>query len=310
MGDGSDALPSCIWEVTDLLNKPEKAAWLFILPSMLILLVFTIVPVVASIGVSFFDLNMFFKNTHFAGLANYQKLIGDARVWNSLKNTFQFVLMEVPFQVALGLLVAVLVSRSSLFCKMARSVLFIPVVCSLTSISIIWSLILDPTIGILPYYLRELGLGRQTFLKDPDMAMGVIVFLSVWKNFGQTMVLLLAGIQSISPAYYEAAVVEGAGAWTRFIRITLPLILPNISFCVVTNLIGSMQVFDQVYVTTRGGPLFRTETAVVYIYSRAFSQPFALGYASAIATVLFAAIMILALSLNRWFLKREEAIYA
>ena len=141
------------------------------------------------------------------------------------------------------------------------------------------------------------------------LAMPIIVFLTVWKNFGHTMVILLAGIQSISPGYYEAATVEGATAWKQFSRITLPLLLPNIAFCVVTNLIGSMQVFDQVYVATRGGPLFKTETIVQYIYSRAFNQPYALGYASSIATVLFVIIMTLSLSLNSWFLKREEAVY-
>ncbi|MCE5342140.1 MAG: sugar ABC transporter permease [Eubacteriales bacterium] len=221
-----------------------------------------------------------------------------------------FMLMEVPLQVTLGLFVAVLVSRASWFVRLARSVLFIPVVCSLTSISIIWSLILDPTIGIIPYYTQLLGLGKCTFLKDPNLAMPIIVFLSVWKNFGQTMVILLAGIQSINPTYYEAAMVEGAKPAQQFFRITLPLLLPNVAFCVITNLIGSMQVFDQVYVATRGGPMFRTETAVMYIYTRAFSAPFQLGYASAIATVLFVIIMILSLTLNRWFLKREEAVYA
>ena len=294
----------------DWLNKPAKAAYLFILPSMLILFVFTLIPVVSSVAIGFFDLNMFFKNTTFVGLQNYVKLLADRRVWNSFGNTLAFMLMEVPLQVALGLFVAVLVSRTGWFTRLARSVLFIPVVCSLTSISIIWSLILDPTIGIVPYYTQLLGLGKCSFLKDPNLAMPIIVFLSVWKNFGQTMVILLAGIQSINPTYYEAAMVEGARPIQQFFRITLPLLLPNIAFCVITNLIGSMQVFDQVYVATRGGPMFRTETAVMYIYTRAFSSPFQLGYASAIATVLFVIIMILSLSLNRWFLKREEAVYA
>ena len=293
----------------DWLNRPEKTAYLFILPSMLILFAFTFIPVVSAITISFFDLNMFFKNTAFSGIANYRKAFSDARVWNAMGNTFRFVLMEVPFQVALGLFMAALLSRTTWFTRAMRTVFFIPVICSLTSISVIWSLILDPTIGILAYYIRSMGLGQVQFLKDPVLAMPIIVFLTVWKNFGHTMVILLAGIQSISPGYYEAATVEGATAWKQFSRITLPLLLPNIAFCVVTNLIGSMQVFDQVYVATRGGPLFKTETIVQYIYSRAFNQPYALGYASSIATVLFVIIMTLSLSLNSWFLKREEAVY-
>ncbi len=293
----------------DLLNRPNKAAYLFILPSMIILLVFTIIPVISAIGISFFDINMFFKNTKFVGFANYRKAFADKRVWNSFGNTFRFVLMEVPLQVSLGLFIAVLVSRSGWFTKFMRTMYFIPVICSLTTISIIWSLILDPTIGILAYFTRCLGLGQCQFLKDPNLALPIIVLLTVWKNFGHTMVILLAGIQSINPVYYEAARVEGANTSSQFFRITLPLLLPNVAFCCVTNLIGSMQVFDQVYVATRGGPMFRTETAVQYIYSRAFTSPFALGYASSIAVILFVLIMVLSLSLNTWFLNREEAIY-
>ena len=276
---------------------------------MLILLVFTIIPVISAVGISLFNMNMFFKDTAFVGLANYKKAFADPRVWNSFGNTLKFVLMEVPLQVAVGLFLAVLLSRRSWFTNAMRTVFFVPVICSLTSIGIIWSLILDPTIGILPYYLRCLGLGSCQFLKDPDLAMPIIVLLTVWKNAGHTMVILLAGINAINPAYYEAARVEGASAVRQFFSITLPLLLPNVAFCVVTNLIGSMQVFDQVYVATRGGPLFRTETAVMYIYSRAFSAPFALGYASSIAVVLFVIIMTLSLTLNTWFLKREEGIY-
>lgn len=291
------------------LNRPEKTAYLFILPSMLILLVFTIIPVISAVGISLFNMNMFFKDTTFVGLANYKKAFADQRVWNSFGNTLKFVLMEVPLQVAVGLFLAVLLSRRSWFTNAMRTVFFVPVICSLTSIGIIWSLILDPTIGILSYYLRCLGLGSCQFLKDPDLALPIIVLLTVWKNAGHTMVILLAGINAINPAYYEAARVEGASAVRQFFSITLPLLLPNVAFCVVTNLIGSMQVFDQVYVATRGGPLFRTETAVMYIYSRAFSAPFALGYASSIAVVLFVIIMTLSLTLNTWFLKREEGIY-
>ena len=291
------------------LNRPEKTAYLFILPSMLILLVFTIIPVISAVGISLFNMNMFFKDTTFVGLANYTKAFSDQRVWNSFGNTLKFVLMEVPLQVAVGLFLAVLLSRRSWFTNAMRTVFFVPVICSLTSIGIIWSLILDPTIGILSYYLRCLGLESCQFLKDPDLALPIIVLLTVWKNAGHTMVILLAGINAINPAYYEAARVEGASAVRQFFSITLPLLLPNVAFCVVTNLIGSMQVFDQVYVATRGGPLFRTETAVMYIYSRAFSAPFALGYASSIAVVLFVIIMTLSLTLNTWFLKREEGIY-
>lgn len=291
------------------LTKPEKAAYLFILPSILILFFFTIIPVVSAIGISFYDMNMFFHNTRFVGIENYTKMLKDPRVWNSLKNTFIFVLFEVPIQVSVGLLIASMLSKNTRINKIMRATYFIPVICSLTSISIIWSLILDPNIGIIPYYCKQLNIGSPKFLKDPNMAMSVIIFLTVWKNFGHTMVILLAGIQGINSAYYEAADVEGAGSVSKFTKITIPLLIPNIAFCFITNLIGSMQIFDQVYVATRGGPLFRTETIVQYIYSRGFTSPFQLGYASSIAVMLFIIIMTMSLTLNRWFLRKEEAIY-
>ena len=291
-------------------NRPEKAAYLFVAPSLLVLILFTYVPVLSAVGISLFNLNMFFQNTQFAGLNNYLKAWQDTRVWNSFGNTFLFALGEVPLQVLFGLCVAAMVSGNSLFNRLLRSAFFIPVICSLTSIGIIWSLILDANIGIIPYFFQKLGLGKPLFLKDPNMAMLIIILLTVWKNFGHTMVILMAGIQAINPAYYEAAQVEGASRLKQFLQITIPLLIPNIAFCAVTNLIGSMQVFDQVYVATRGGPMFRTETAVQYIYGRAFSAPFQLGYASAIAVALFVIIMVCSLLLNRWFIHREEGIYA
>ena len=295
--------------VTAYWNRPERAAYLFLAPSLIILVCFSLIPVLASFAISFMKMNLFLSDVGFAGLKNYQKLWADARMWNSLKNTMIFVLGEVPLQVCLGLVVAAMVTRNTRFNKMMRAAYFVPVICSLTSIGIILSMMLDTTIGIIPYFCKLLGLGSPTFLKSVSTAMPTVIAVTAWKNFGHTAVILLAGMQSIAPAYYEAADVEGAGKGNQFLRITIPLLLPNIAFCVVTNLIGSMQVFDQVYVMTRGGPLYSTESAVMYIYTRGFNSPFQLGYASAIAVALCLIIMALSLTLNRWFIAREEGIY-
>lgn len=290
-------------------NRPSRCAYLFLFPSMIILVCFSILPVLSSFVISFTDMNLFLTNVEFLGTVNYIKMFSDARMWNSFRNTIVFAIGEVPIQVSLGLLIAAAVSRNSHFNKVMRTVYFIPVICSLTSMGIILSMMLDTTIGIIPYYCKVLGLGNPMFHKSASTSMITVILVTVWKNFGHTMVILLAGIQGISSSYYEAADVEGATGLMKFFRITIPLLLPNIAFCAVTNLIGSMQVFDQIYVMTRGGPMFSTESAVMYIYTRGFNSPFQLGYASAIAVMLCLIIVTLSLTLNRWFIAREEGIY-
>lgn len=290
-------------------NKPQHAAYLFILPALLVLTVFVFVPLVAALVLSLTDITIFLKDIKFVGISNYVRAFADERVGNALYNTFRFVIMEVPAQVIVGLVIAAVVAGSGWFNKMVRSVLFIPVLVSLTSIGIIWSMILDPNIGIIPYFVTLLGLDKPLFLRDAATAMPTIVFMTVWKNFGTTMIILVAGIQGISPNYYEAAQIDGANSVQRFFKITIPLLLPTLSFCIITNLIGSLQVFDQVYVATRGGPMFKTETIVQYIYSRGFVAPYELGYASAIAEVLFVIIMVLSLSTRAFLNRKEKQLY-
>lgn len=167
-------------------------------------------------------------------------------------------------------------------------------------------MLLDPVLGTVPHFLVSLGLPRMEFLKDPALAMPSVILVTVWKNFGLSMVILLAGIQGIPESYYEAARIDGAGEWALFRHVTLPLLVPALGFCIVTNTIGSLQVFDQVFVMTRGGPLFRTETLVQYIYHRGFqSPPYNLGYASAIAQALFLMIAAVSLLLHKYLLTRE-----
>lgn len=290
-------------------NQPKHAAYVFLLPSFLVLTLFVFVPLVAALILGLLNINLFFKDTAFVGFDNFVKAFQDERVPNAFKNTFYFVLLETPVQVFIGLVVAATVAQNTRFNKFVRSVYFIPVVCSMTSIGIIWSLILDSNIGIVPYYIYQLGFQKPLMLRDPNWAMPIVALLTVWKNFGHTMVILVAGIAGISNTYYEAARIDGASSIQQFRHITIPLLIPSLSFCIVTNLIGSFQVFDQVYVATHGGPMHRTETAVQYIYSRAFSPPYELGYASAIAFMLFVVIAVLSLTLNRWLQKREEKMF-
>lgn len=300
-------MPKLFRSILEFFKKPKGVAYLFLLPAGLTLLIFVIIPLVSAIIISFLNLTIFLHIPKFVGLANYARLLHDGRFWNALKNSIYF-LIEMPIQVLVGLLLAAYLSKNTFFRKFLRSVFFIPVVCSLTAMGIVWSFLLDPQIGIIPYYLTELGLPHLQFLTDPKMAMPLIILMTVWKNFGLTLVILVAGIQSIPQSYYEASEMDGANSIVQFFRITLPLLVPSLGFCIVTNTIGSLQVFDQIYVMTQGGPLHATETLVMYIYNVGFtSEPFNLSYASTIAVILFMIIMLISLLMNNYLTRRETA---
>ncbi|WP_207453211.1 carbohydrate ABC transporter permease [Bacillus sp. SD088] len=287
-------------------NKPNHAAYLFLLPSLIILIAFIFIPLAGTFALGFFDINIFFTNTAFTGLDNFIKFFSDQRAINSLLHTLYFTILETPIQIAIGLVFAVILSKNNVFNKFCRSVFFIPVVCSLTSIGIVWSMLLDPNIGSIPYLFSKLGMPIPQFFRDPALAMPTVAILTVWKNFGVTMMILLAGIQGISNSLYESAEMDGATKIQQFFKITIPQLIPSLSFCILTNFIGSMQVFDQVYVTTNGGPQFKTETAVQYIYNRGFSAPYELGYASAVSAILFIIIAVISISINLYLNKKES----
>lgn len=287
-------------------NKPNHAAYLFLLPSLIILTIFVFIPLIGTLILGLFDINIFFTNTKFVGFENFTRLFSDERAINSLLHTLYFTILETPAQIIVGLIMAAILVKNTTFNKFCRSVFFIPVVVSLTSIGIIWSMLLDPNIGFIPYFISKLGYPIPQFFRDPTLAMPTVAVLTVWKNFGVTMMILLAGIQGISNSLYESAALDGATKVQQFFHITIPQIMPSLGFCILTNLIGSMQVFDQVYVTTAGGPQFKTETAVQYIYNRGFAAPYELGYASAVSAVLFLLIAILAITSNYYLSKRES----
>lgn len=290
------------------LNRPEKAAYLFLAPTLIIMTIFVFIPLAVALFLGLTDINLFLQDFNFVGLDNFKRALADPRVSNSFKNTIYFTLLSTPIQIIFSLIVASMVSGSSLFEKFMRSVYFIPVVCSMTAAGLMSALILDPNIGIIPYAIFKMGFSKPLMLKDPNMAMPLIALITVWKNFGRTMIILVAGIGGISKTYYEASEIDGASKVQQFLKITIPMLIPSLSFCIITTLINSFQVFDQVYVATGGGPMFRTETVVQYIYTRAFSSDTNLGYASSIALLLFLLIVILTLTLNKFLQSREETI--
>ncbi|WP_308752999.1 sugar ABC transporter permease [uncultured Anaerotruncus sp.] len=288
------------------LNKPNRSAYFFIFPAAIILIVFTFVPLIGTLAFGFLNVNLFFSEITFAGFDNFIRFFNDTRAINSLLHSLGFMLWQVPLQISVGLLLAVALQKNNWFNKMCRSICFVPVVCSLTAISIIWTVLLNRNVGYIPHLIRQLGLQAPAFLTDAKWALPTVAIATVWKDFGMTLVILTAALQDVSPSLYESAEIDGAGPVKKFFWITIPQIIPSIGFCLLTTFISSMQVFDQVFIMTGGGPLFQTESAVLYIYKRGFSPPFELGYASAVSWMLFVMIAVIAFSMNRYMARKEE----
>ncbi|MFT4006344.1 MAG: sugar ABC transporter permease [Lacrimispora sp.] len=288
-------------------NRPYHAAYLFLLPSLILLVVFAVIPLIASLVISVMNMNIFFTDTGFAGFKNFLEAFADDRFWNALKNTVVFVIFEVPLQIVLGLLVANMLTEAGWFNRLARSVIFLPVICSMAAIGIVWSILLDGNIGFIPYLLSKIGIDGVNFFRDARTAMPTVIAMTVWKNFGYTMSILVVGIQGISESYYEASRCDGATRTQQFFKITIPLLKETLGFCLITNTIGSLQVFDQVYVTTQGGPRYKTETLVQYVYKTGFNQPYDLGYASALSALLLVVILIISLPMYKKMFMNKEA---
>jgi multiple sugar transport system permease protein len=286
------------------LGSQAKAAYFFMLPSLLILFLFVIVPIFQAGWIGLHDWQLGRPNPEFVGLENYTNLLEDERFWNALKNTAVYTLGVVPGRILFALFFALLLNRRIRGRAFFRAMLFLPAVISFAIEAIIWRFLLDPDIGLLPYGTGLVGIPSPEWLRSTTWAMPAVIIVSIWRWFGFNMVILLAGLQGIPEVYYEAAEVDGANSWQQFWRITLPMLRPALLFVLVDAVITSLQVFDQVYVMTGGGPLFSTETLVTYIYHQGF-EIFDLGYASAAAYVLFFLIFLLTLGQLRVLRYRE-----
>lgn len=290
----------------DYWNQPKRVAYLFLALPLLALVIFVFVPLVLTLVLSFTDVTIFFDSVNFVGLDNFVRFFSDNRAINSIGHTFYYVICFVPLQIFVSLVLASLLTKDTLFNRICRSVFYVPVVCSIAATSIVWSMILNKYFGIIPYLINQLGLISPEFLANPTLAMPTIAVISVWKGFGQTMMILLTSILAISKSLYEAAEIDGASKTQQFFKITIPQIMPTLGFCLLTSFIGSMQVFDQVYIMTGGGPLFKTETAVQYIYNRGFNNSYELGYASTVSWMLFMVIALGTVLINMFIARKEK----
>jgi multiple sugar transport system permease protein len=276
-----------------LARQEELIAYLFLLPSLLGFLAFLVLPMMASLGISFYDWELL-TPPRFIGLANFQALLNDTVFREVLWNTLYYTLGLVPLNLVVSLGLAVWLNTKLRGLTLYRMAFFMPVVTVTVAVALIWRWMYEPNAGIVDTVLRAVHLPAPAWLADPQFAMPALILMSVWKGFGYNMVLFLAGLQGIPTSIYEAATIDGASAWQRFWRITLPLLSPTIFLAVVLTVISSFQVFDQALVMTRGGPANATNTIVLYIYQNGF-EFFRMGYASAIAWVLFGVIFIFTL---------------
>lgn len=266
------------------------AAILFLLPNILGFLAFTTIPVGAAFVLAFYDWDLLLAPS-FAGLDNFRQLLGDPVFRDAFLNTVYFTVATVPLSVAIGLFTALLVNQALRGIVIFRSIFLLPYVTVTVALSLVWKWLYLPEVGLINSLLATVGIDGPAWLTSPTWAMPALIFMSVWKGFGYNMVIFLAGLQAIPEHLYEAAKIDGATGWRRFLHVTLPLLSPTTFFVVVISIINSFQVFDQALIMTNGGPGTATTTLVLLIYQEGF-QSFNMGYASAIALTLFVAVFV------------------
>ena len=279
-------------------NEQTKTALLALLPSFIIFAAFTVYPIVYSLYLSFFNASLLSSNRTYVGLANYSNLLQNPTFQKAVENTLQYTIGVVPVGIALSLGTAVLLNNQLRFRSFFRASFFAPVVTSMVAVSIVWTWMLEPNYGLINNLLGLLGIAGPGWLTHPAWAMPSVILLSIWKNLGFNMVIFLAGLQNIPADIYESASLDGVTPFQKLRYITIPMMRGPIGFAFIVSMIKSMQVFGQIYVMTGGGPANSTMVVVYYLYQQAF-EFYRSGYASAVAWVLFAAILVLTLIQNR-----------
>ncbi|MCE7982785.1 MAG: sugar ABC transporter permease [Caldilinea sp. CFX5] len=287
--------------------RKEWTAYLFLAPGLLLFSIFTVYAVLFSFYLSFHEWNILEPAKPFVGLDNYRRLFADEKFHEAVINTLYYTAFSVPLTMAAGLAIALLLNTSIHGRSLFRTLYYVPVITPLVVSAIIWKWVYQGDYGLLNYYLLQLGLIREPWLwlGDPVLAMPAVILMSIWGGAGFHMVIYLAGLQSIPETFYDAAKVDGANAWRQLWHITIPLLQPTSFFLFVTSVIGSFQVFTQIYIMTSGGPLRRTTTIGYYLYEKAFRH-FDMGYATAMAYGLFAMIFVFTLWQMRAFRRDTE----
>ena len=284
--------------------KPALAAWVFVAPALIVLVVFFGLPVFSALLLSLTDFDLYaladWRNLRFVGLGNYSELLQMPIFWKSLGNTFYFVVVGVPLSISVSLGAALLLNApATRFRAFFRTALFAPVVTTLVAVAVIWRYLFHTSYGLVNWALGYLGIPAIDWLGDPHWAMPTIILLAVWKNFGYNMVIFLAGLQAIPQDLYEAARIDGASRRRQFLHITLPMLGPVLMVVGVITVAGYFQLFAEPYVMTRGDPLQSTVSVLYFMFEEGFRW-WNLGRASAVAFLLFLIILAVTAAMMRF----------
>lgn len=283
-------------------KKDEQiAGYILVAPAVILLFAFLVIPIAYTLYYSVFQYQVMRPNAiNFIAFENYAKLFADGEFWQALKNTFYFTIIIVPTQCALALALAMLVSKKFKGVSIFRTMYFSPQLTSMVVISVLWMVLYNsnPNTGLINAFLQSLGIEPINFLSNPDTAMNSIIFMSAWQGAGYQMMIFLAGLQGIPSEQYEAAEVDGATSYKRFLYITLPNLKGTIKYVIMITMIQAMKLFTQPYVMTQGGPQNSTKTMVYYIYTQGI-QKGNFGYACAVAAVFFVIVVAMSLILKK-----------
>ncbi len=282
-------------------KSERKAAYLFIIPAVVLLAAFLLYPALQTVRYAFTDYNIMRPDRiKFCGFNNFIELFQDKDFWFAVKNTLHFTILVVPFQTVLALALALLISSRRKGVSIFRAAYFSPQVTSMVVVAILWTVLYNsnPNSGLLNALLVNLGMEPCGFLNDPKSAMNSIVFMSAWQGAGYQMMIFLAGLQGIPKDQYEAASIDGAGKIKSFLYVTLPGLKNVISYVIMITVIQAMKLFTQPYVMTKGGPQNATRTLVYYVYEQGF-QKRNFGYACAVAAVFFVIVISLSVGMKK-----------
>ena len=290
------------WQRLSLARREALTFYLLISPWLLGLLLFVLGPMIASLFISLTRWDLL-SPARFIGLQNYQKMLTrDPLFWQSLKVTAIYTVVYVPLELAGGLVLALLMNQKLRFRGVFRTIYYLPSVLPGVAFVVLWMWILNPDVGLINTLLSYVGIDGPRWLADPQWALPALLMMSLW-GLGRSMVIYLASLQGIPQHLYEAAAIDGANTWQAFWKITLPMLTPTVFFNLVLSVISTFQTFTSAFVATDGGPLDSTLFYVLYLFRQAF-QFFNMGYASALAWVLFLIILVLTLlivrSADRW----------
>jgi multiple sugar transport system permease protein len=278
-------------------KSEARAALLFLTPAMVLITLFFFVPVFAGLVLSLTDFDLYsigdLRNTRVVGAANYTSLLENPLFWRALTNTLYFSFVGGPLTIAVALGAALLLNaKLARFKAFFRTIYFAPVVTTIVGVAIVWKYIYHPRVGLLNRLLDAIGITGPDWLGDPRWAMPALILLAIWRGFGYATVIFLAGLQNVPEELYEAARIDGAGAWRQFLHVTVPQLGPTFVFVGIITAIGFLQVFAEPYVMTPdGGPLNATLTIVMLMYREGFRW-WNMGYAAAVAFILFALVLL------------------